>query len=150
LKAPAQSLDRRVLGLWWAASAALVALIAIGCGVAWFLDFLPAPLAVLIVLVAAGLGGLVPPVRYRLWAYEIRPHDLYTSRGGLFVTRTLIPFDRIQFVETRQGPLDRAFSLHQLVVYTAAGQAGRIPGLGDEEAGSLREELSRVAGTVSV
>ena len=139
-----------MLGLWWAASAALVALIAIGCGVAWFLDLLPSPFAILIVLVAAALGGLVPPVRYRLWAYEIRAHDLYTARGGLFVIRTLIPFDRIQFVETRQGPLDRAFSLHQLVVYTAAGQAGRIPGLGDEEAGSLREELSRVAGTVSV
>jgi len=150
VKAPAHSLDRRVLGLWWAASAALVALIAIGCGVAWFLDLLPSPFAILIVLVAAALGGLVPPVRYRLWAYEIRAHDLYTARGGLFVIRTLIPFDRIQFVETRQGPLDRAFSLHQLVVYTAAGQAGRIPGLGDEDAGSLREELSRVAGTVSV
>ena len=150
MRAPAHSLDRRVLGLWWAAAAGLVVLIAIGCGVAWFLDFLPSLPAVLIVLFAAGLGGFVPPVRYRLWAYEIRARDLYTSRGGLFVTRTLIPFDRIQFVETRQGPLDRAFSLHQLVVYTAAGQAGRIPGLGDEEADSLREELSRVAGTVSV
>ncbi|MDQ3662907.1 MAG: PH domain-containing protein [Actinomycetota bacterium] len=150
MKAPAHSLDRRVLGLWWAASAALVALVAIGCGIAWLVDLLPLPLAVAIVLVAAALGGFVPPVRYRLWAYEIRTRDLYTSRGGLFVTRTLIPFDRIQFVETRQGPLDRAFSLHQLVVYTAAGQAGRIPGLGDEEANSLREELSRVAGTDSV
>jgi membrane protein YdbS with pleckstrin-like domain len=66
------------------------------------------------------------------------------------VVVTLIPFDRIQFVETHQGPLDRAFSLTQLVIYTAAGKAGTIPGLESSEAEALREELSRVAGTESV
>jgi membrane protein YdbS with pleckstrin-like domain len=38
----------------------------------------------------------------------------------------------------------------QLVIYTAAGRAARIPGLSPEEAGSLREELAKVAGTQSV
>ena len=91
-----------------------------------------------------------PHLRYRRWRYEIRERDLFLSRGSLFFVLTLIPFDRIQYVETHQGPLDLAFGLMQLVVYTAAGRAARIPGLAPEEAGSLREELSKVAGTQSV
>jgi membrane protein YdbS with pleckstrin-like domain len=150
MRPPANKLDRRILGLWWSASFALVLVITLACLTASLLGRMPGAAALAIVLLAAAVAAGLPPVRYRLWAYEIRARDLYTARGGLFVTRTLIPFDRIQFVETRQGPLDRVFGLHQLVVYTAAGRAGRIPGLGDEEASSLREELSRVAGTVAV
>ena len=102
------------------------------------------------VLAAIVLAASIPYLRYRRWRYEIRERDLFLSRGSLFFVLTLIPFDRIQYVETHQGPLDLAFGLMQLVVYTAAGRAARIPGLAPEEAGSLREELSKVAGTVSV
>jgi uncharacterized protein len=100
---------------------------------------------------ALAVGAVaVPPLRYRRWRYEIRSRDLLMSRGALFFKLTLVPFDRIQFVESRQGPLDRVFGLSQLVVYTAAGTAGQIPGLAPGEAESLREELSRVAGTSTV
>ena len=102
------------------------------------------------VLAAIVLAAALPYLRYRRWRYEIRERDLFLSRGSLFFVLTLIPFDRIQYVETHQGPLDLAFGLMQLVVYTAAGRAARIPGLAPEEAGSLREELSKVAGTESV
>jgi membrane protein YdbS with pleckstrin-like domain len=102
------------------------------------------------VLSAIVLAAVIPALRYRRWRYEIRERDLFLSRGSLFFVLTLIPFDRIQYVETHQGPLDLAFGLMQLVVYTAAGRAARIPGLAPNEAGSLREELSKVAGTPSV
>ncbi len=92
----------------------------------------------------------MPYLRYRRWRYEIRERDLFLSRGSWFYVLTLIPFDRIQYVETHQGPLDLAFRLMQLVVYTAAGRAARIPGLAPAEAEALREELSKVAGTESV
>lgn len=102
------------------------------------------------VVTAVVLAAVLPYLRYRRWRYEIRERDLFLSHGSLFFVLTLIPFDRIQYVETHQGPLDLAFGLMQLVVYTAAGRAARIPGLAPEEAGSLREELSKVAGTQSV
>lgn len=102
------------------------------------------------VVAAIVLAAAIPYLRYRRWRYEIRERDLFLSHGSLFFVLTLIPFDRIQYVETHQGPLDLAFGLMQLVVYTAAGRAARIPGLAPEEAGSLREELSKVAGTQSV
>jgi membrane protein YdbS with pleckstrin-like domain len=61
-----------------------------------------------------------------------------------------VPFDRIQFVESRQGPLDRAFTLTQVIVYTAAGKAASIPGLDRATAETIREDLSNVAGATSV
>jgi membrane protein YdbS with pleckstrin-like domain len=143
-------LDRRVLTLWWAL-AGVAAFVALGAGVALTsADQLPPWTTIPGGGIAVLLAAAVPYLRYRRWRYEIRERDVFLARGALFVVVTLIPFDRIQFVETHQGPLDRAFSLTQLVIYTAAGKAGTIPGLGSSEAEALREELSRVAGTESV
>jgi membrane protein YdbS with pleckstrin-like domain len=101
-------------------------------------------------VIAVICATTVPYLRYRRWRYEIRERDLFLSHGSWFYVLTLIPFDRIQYVETHQGPLDLAFGLMQLVVYTAAGKAARIPGLAPDEADALREGLSKVAGTDSV
>ena len=136
--------------MWWTTWGVLVA---IGAAVAFPLvgQTTAARTAYLIgVPIAIVLAAAIPFLRYRRWRYEIRQRDLFLSHGSLFFVLTLIPFDRIQYVETHQGPLDLAFGLMQLVVYTAAGRAARIPGLAPEEAGSLREELSKVAGTQSV
>jgi membrane protein YdbS with pleckstrin-like domain len=143
-------LDRRVLTMWWAlsgtaAAVSFLAAVALAVG-----DQLPYGVPIGAGLVAAVLAAAVPYLRYRRWRYEIRERDVFLAKGALFVVVTLIPFDRIQFVETHQGPLDRAFSLTQLAIYTAAGKAGTIPGLDSSEAEGLREELSRIAGTQSV
>ncbi|HEX5937129.1 MAG TPA: PH domain-containing protein [Actinomycetota bacterium] len=135
--------------MWWTSWAAVVI---VGALVA-------APVADGAEAFAAYWGGLgvaivlafaVPYLRYRRWRYEIRERDLFLSHGSWFFVLTLIPFDRIQYVETHQGPLDLTFGLMQLVVYTAAGRAARIPGLAPAEAEALREELAKVAGTESV
>ena len=143
-------LDRRVLALWWTVGG-LVVLVVIGAsiGVGMILHLHPA-FPALACVAAAGLAAVIPPLRYRRWSYQVRAHDALISRGALFFVQQLIPFDRIQFVESRQGPLDRVFGLTQVVLYTAAGRAGRVPGLSSEDAEALREELARVAGTASV
>jgi hypothetical protein len=141
-------LDPRVRPLWWCAGAlgALQILVPVA-----ILDWLvPHPLpdrmitggvaVVLTVLVA-----LVPVVRYRRWRYALRPDDLWIRQGVLTVTVSVIPYRRLQFVDTRQGPLDRLFGLAQLVVHTAAiGTSGRLPGLDAAEAERLREALARL------
>jgi membrane protein YdbS with pleckstrin-like domain len=147
---PTQALDRRVLTMWWTSWGLIVA---IGAAVASPLIGRTSSATAAYVgglLVAIVLAAALPYLRYRRWRYEIRERDIFLSRGSLFFVLTLVPFDRIQYVETHQGPLDLAFGLMQLVVYTAAGRAARIPGLAPDEAGSLREELSKVAGTQSV
>jgi uncharacterized protein len=147
---PKNHLSRSVVNLWLVAGG-LVALIATAVLVVAIVVFeLPLWVPLVGATLAFALAIAVPPLRYRRWRYEIRSDDLYFSRGALWLVRTLVPFDRIQYVETRQGPLDRSFGLHQLVVYTGAGRAGTIPGLESEEAQKLRDELSKVAGAVSL
>lgn len=111
---------------------------------------IPIASGVAIAIVLLALAVAVPNRLYKRWRYAIRSRDVYTSRGAIWHVETLIPFDRIQFVESRQGPLDRMYGLTQVLIYTAAGRAGRIPGLSSATAESLREELSKVAGAPSV
>jgi uncharacterized protein len=143
-------LDRRVLSLWWTVGALAAATVALAAFVVGTLTgvnlLLPAGLTALV----AGGAALVPPLRYRRWAYQVRSRDALISKGAFFFVQQLIPFDRIQFVESRQGPLDRLFGLTQVVLYTAAGRAGRIPGLSASQAEALRDELSQVAGAPGV
>jgi uncharacterized protein len=100
-----------------------------------------AVLALGVVLVA-----ILPPIRYRRWRYALREEDLWIRFGLLTVTVSVIPYRRLQFVDTRQGPIDRLFGLSELVVHTAAlGTSGRLPGLDAAEAERLREVLSHIA-----
>lgn len=143
-------LDPRVRNLWWLVGLSAAAAVIVACFIASAQLDLPGSLPSGISLLAMLLALMVPRVRYRRWRYGIRERDLFLSKGALFQSKTLIPFDRIQFVESRQGPIDRLFGLWQVIVYTAAGRSARIPGLRSPEASFLREELSKVAGTLTV
>lgn len=143
-----QPLDPRVRLLWWT-STTLLALWAVALvGVIDFFVPLPTPAGLLTGCVAAAgavTAALLPVLRYRRWRYALRAHDLWIRQGVLWVTISVIPFARLQFVDTRQGPLDRLFGLSQLVVHTAAlGTSGQLPGLDAEEAERLRERLTQV------
>jgi membrane protein YdbS with pleckstrin-like domain len=136
--------------MWWTIAAGITVPAAIVAALLVSRAELPLALSLAVALALLGAAWLIPWFRYRRWRYEIRERDVFLSHGALFFVLTLVPFDRIQYVETHQGPLDLAFGLMQLAVYTAAGKAARIPGLSPHEAEALREELSRVAGTQSI
>ena len=108
---------------------------------------LPLPTGRLTLAVAALavlIAVTVPFIRYRRWRYVLREQDLWIRFGLLTVTVSVIPYRRLQFVDTRQSPLDRLFGLAELVVHTAAlGTSGRLPGLDAQEAERLREVLSQ-------
>lgn len=142
---PRNPLHPKMLVLW-RLGIGLMALLAIIVSIPLVLVH-PAFLAIAVVVVAIAL--VLPRALYRRWRYEIRERDVFLAHGLVFSSLTVVPFDRIQFVETRQGPLDRALGLAQVVIRTAGGSAA-IPGLAPEEAGRLREELARVAGSPSV
>ncbi len=148
---PSRRLDRRVLYMWWLIDGFTTLAAVVVLWLLWVpIGNLPWWGAAGLAATAAVLAALVTPIRFRRWRYEIRQRDVLISRGALFRVLTLIPFDRIQFAETRQGPVDRLFRLNQLILYTAAGRAGRIPGLDPSEAEALREELSKVAGRPTI
>lgn len=144
----ARRLDPRIKPLWIIAG--IITLLQVMVGVA-LLDFLvPHPwsdgrITVGVAVVGVVAVGVVPFVRYARWRYALRQHDLWIRQGLFTVTVSVIPYRRLQFVDTRQGPLDRMFGLSQLVVHTAAlGTAGRLPGLDADHAERLRETLARL------
>jgi uncharacterized protein len=141
-------LDSRVRRLWWAQAALIVLQATAAAVLVDLLLPLPLPGGVLpaaVFTVGAVLAAVVPPLRYRRWRFAVRDQDLWIRQGVLWVTVSVIPFDRLQFVDTRQGPLDRLFGLAQLVVHTAAlGTSARLPGLDAGVAENLRERLAQV------
>jgi len=93
------------------------------------------------------LGGVALALaRYRLWRYEIRDDSLYLERGVLTRVRTVVPFVRIQHVDSARSPLQRLLGLASVVVYTAGSRGAdvSVPGLAPDDADDLRERLKRL------
>lgn len=146
---PAERLDPRAKTLWQVSAAlGTLPLVVFGGGASVVLvRFAEVPLLLgsLPVLVAlalvALLAGVVPPLRWRRWRYEIREEEVDLQRGIIWVTRTLVPLARIQHVDTRHGPLQRWFGLATVVFYTAAGP-NQIPELAAPVAAEVRDRIS--------
>ena len=152
---PDQPLDSRAVTLWRLRR--LVRLLVVNLPFAVFAGGGLATIAGTATGVAVGCGLLClsllllvawPPLEYRHWRYAVRENDLLVQHGVLFRRWSSIPLNRIQHVDTRQGPLERWLGLSQLLVYTASGVSadGSIPGLAQPVAERLRDELSRRGG----
>jgi uncharacterized protein len=90
-------------------------------------------------------GLLVLPVavsliRFRRWRWDIGDEGIDIRHGTLTVRRTLIPWIRVQHVDTRRGIVEQMLDLATVVVHTAAG-AHEIPFLDAREAELLRERI---------
>jgi membrane protein YdbS with pleckstrin-like domain len=103
------------------------------------------PPAVFVAVLAVG-GGLAV-ARYRVWRYEVRDDALYLERGVFTRVRTVVPFVRLQHVDSSRGPVERLVGLASTVVYTAGSRGAdvTVPGLTPEGADDLRERLKRLA-----
>ena len=82
-------------------------------------------------------------LRYRIWRYEVREDSLYLERGVFTRVKTVIPFVRIQHVDSRRSPLERAVRLASTVVYTAGSRGAdvAIPGLTPDGSEELQDRL---------
>jgi hypothetical protein len=93
------------------------------------------------------IGTTLAVLRYRAWCYRLRPDSLYLERGVLTQVRTVVPYVRVQHVDTRRGPVERATGLATVVVYTAGSRGAdvTIPGLTPHRAEELQSRLKRLA-----
>lgn len=96
-------------------------------------------------LLVLGMAWVIQ--RYRRWVFQIREDAIYLERGVLTHRRTLVPYVRIQHVDTSRSPLERALGLSTLVVYTAGSRGAdvSIPGLTPEEARDLQGRVKELA-----
>ncbi|HZK39158.1 MAG TPA: PH domain-containing protein [Clostridia bacterium] len=89
---------------------------------------------------------VVPPIRFRRYTYLIAADRIEIIEGILFVTRTIVPIDRIHQIDIRRGPLDAATGVAKVIV-TTAGSAAVFRFLEPERAEAialyLNESISR-------
>jgi membrane protein YdbS with pleckstrin-like domain len=92
------------------------------------------------------VGVLRAALLYRSWTYVVRADSLFLSRGVLTRVRTVVPYVRVQHIDTRRSPLERVLGLSTLVVYTAGSRGAdvTIPGLTPDRASTLQRRLERL------
>ena len=59
---------------------------------------------------------------HRYKGYALREHDVIYREGVIWRKTTILPFNRIQHVETQQGVLQRKYDIAKLQLFTAGGQ----------------------------
>jgi uncharacterized protein len=153
-------LDPRVIQLWRIGDLIgfglllIPALVAALVGAHWLTDrptlgFVPWGFLILL----AGWWILwYPPRAYRAWGYRINDQVLETRSGVWWRVIRFLPLSRLQHVDLRRGPIERAHGLASLTLHTAGTQEASlsIPGLDAEEAVRLRDKLMLAEGDDAV
>ncbi len=148
-----KTLDPRAIPAWRVSWLIVVAIgfalwlaLLVGLEAASVLDFVP--FGALFLLGGALIAGLVvwyvPRVTWQQWRYEIREDEVELHSGIVERRLTLIPMSRVQFVDFRQGPVDRFFDLATIIIHTAGGSRD-IPGIAVDEAEPLRNRIAALA-----
>jgi membrane protein YdbS with pleckstrin-like domain len=87
---------------------------------------------------------IAPTIRYARFRYAVLEDEIDIYRGIIVRKRIIIPLIRVQYTDTTQGPLLRAFGLAVVKVYTAAGSQD-IEGLATADAEALRDKVAVLA-----
>lgn len=84
-----------------------------------------------------------PAVRFRHTAYLLSSREFRIRRGVLWRSVCSVPRTRVQHTDVSQGPIERAFGLATLVIYTAGTQHASVAlgGLPHERALAIRDLL---------
>jgi len=94
-------------------------------------------------VVLAGWGWIAIGRNLGSWGYLERADDLLVTHGALFKKLTVVPYGRMQLVDVKAGPLERAFGLVNVRLHTAAATTdARVCGLTPADAGALRDRLT--------
>lgn len=81
--------------------------------------------------------------RVRSFGYAERADDLLVTSGIMFRRLVIVPYGRMQLVDLKAGPIDRALGIATVQLHTAAATTdASIPGLPPAEAAALRDRLA--------
>lgn len=148
------ALDRKLVTLWrqqalLAAAGVLAAAVALTVGVA--LDDGPAAVVggISAALVAAcfAVAWSLPARVYPRWSYVVADTALEIRHGAFVRRHSVIPYFRVQHVDTSKGPFERRLGLVELKIHTASSATdASIPGLAEDIAAELRALIVARAG----
>lgn len=141
-----RGLERNILFLWILQVTAVTAVLSLGFGFTVYAEMLPGiSLAVIPVIFFLGVAYMI--LRFRNWSFELRDDHLFLDHGVLKRTRSMVPYVRVQHIDTQRTPFYRVFGLSKVVVYTAGSKGAdvTIPGLSKSDASSIQEKLRDLA-----
>lgn len=153
-QAPPQPLPQAIVNVWITRSVigcTVGVLITVAVVIAGILAGLPAPAVWAIIIAALLLWTLlivtcviIAKYRYRFTSYRIDRTVFSVQTGFMFRTLTVVPYTRVQHVETEQGPILRHFGLVKVAVSTAV-DSHVIAGLEPELARKTLDQLAELA-----
>lgn len=139
----------RVVGALWLGGGALAVLVAelvIRAGAGGLPGPPGLPVAVGLV-VGVPILWRVTATAHRRWRIVLDDNGIELRHGFVVHRRSLIPWYRVQHIDTGAGPLARSLDLAHLTVHTAsAATDASIPGLRTARAEQLRREVLARAG----
>lgn len=105
----------------------------------------PLWLAPLTGILGAAFGAQLGWKRHRRTRWRLDEDGFALQRGRLWQTETRVPASRVQHLDLKRGPLERASKLATLVIHTAGTRmaAVNVSGLDDADAEALRDRLAR-------
>jgi membrane protein YdbS with pleckstrin-like domain len=106
-------------------------------------NLLLAPAWFLVTVAVAWYSYAWPPLEHRHTSYVLDEDGIEIRSGVVWRAVTNVPRSRVQHIDVSQGPLERAYGLGRLVIYTAGTEHSRVdlPGLNHDVAFELRNHL---------
>lgn len=96
-------------------------------------------------LLGAAYGAWLGFKRHQRTQWKLDGDGFALQRGRWWQTESRVPISRVQHLDLKRGPLERAFGLATLVIHTAGTRmaAVSVAGLRGEDAEHLRDRLAR-------
>lgn len=104
-------------------------------------------ISLIIPLILVSIFGFYSYLRYLNWAFKLDEDHFYREHGVFKKVNSMVPYVRIQHIDTNRGPLERLIGLSTVRIYTAGSKGAdiKIPGLEKQRAEKIQEELRKVA-----
>ena len=142
-----ERLDRKIRQ-WWIVSAALTGLVlGIVLGAVAFLALEIIWVGVPVALAFVIVGVVYAHYRYRNWLFEVHDDHLEIEYGVIRKVSVVVPYVRVQHIDTNRGAVERLLGLATLRVYTAGSEGADlgIPGLTRPRAEEMQAQLREKA-----
>lgn len=98
----------------------------------------------LVLIVTLLLVGVVPNIRWKQWYYRVDENAVELQNGIIILRQTLVPLNRVQHVDTSQGPILDNYGLADVIISTAATKH-KIPALDTDKAEVVRKQIIKYA-----
>lgn len=104
----------------------------------------------MVLAVVLALNALISPIiRFYRYRYKIDDESIDIIEGYIFVTRSIVPINRLHKLEIIQGPYDKIFNVAKVNVTTAGGDV-TIRFLETEKADKITESLKKKINEIAI